>query len=1006
MPGFKEKHTFRIQEDEEDDKINLSLNQVIMIGALVAALVIGVGLLCFYIPDRSCGQDDIIGVPTSDPQKGKTTPRATTEGSESTTPTAFVPSSDPQNVKTTPRATTEGSESTTSTASPSGPWPGRLTTAVMPESYELFLKPYIYDDDVPSGKAKFTFDGIVTIRVRCNNATNRITLHAVDITIHTIKVFMVGDTVDMYESDLEEKEYEFLHIELNDELVVDGVYDIEIDYLGQLNAGLSGFYRTSYLTEDGTIVWGATSQMQPTSARKALPCFDEPAFRAVFNTTIVHRSYMAAITNGIEIDEEDLADEWTRTTYLPTPKMPTYLLAFTVGTFDYTENITANGVRFRAWSRPEAVNNTRYALETGSEIITYFEDYFGIPFPLEKQDMIAVPDFAAGAMENWGLIIYRETAMLYDPEVNSASNKQYVAVVVSHELAHQWFGNLVTPKWWDDLWLNEGFASYVEYLGVDFTEPTWGMKEQFVINDLEPVFELDSLGTSHPVRVDVGAPAEINEIFDSISYNKGGSILRMLNNILTEEVFTRGLTAYLKEHAYGNADSDDLWSALTEADKDDGGLDVKAIMDTWTLQMGYPLVTLERTDRKTVTAHQEHYLSNPSEGVSQEYGDQGYLWQVYIQYTDKTTNNFIMPNSAWMEKDRSIEFELADTVDENDWYMVNTYQYGFYRVNYDHENWMRLTDQLMTDHKVFPNENRAQLIDDAFSLARTGNISMETALNLTRYLGNEKDLLPWEATLDYMSYITNMFRLSGGFGPLELYMQALVEPLYDSLGWNDTDEVLEQYNRNNAIRVACYYRVTDCLDQASKLYQDYMQNPDNNPISNNLKTTVYCNGIRDGGQTEWEFGWNKYLSSSDSSEKSKWLSALGCSRQPWILNRYLMYTVAEDTQVRSQDVSSVLSAVGNNHVGIDLVWDFLRNDYDKIYDLFATSIFTFSSIISAVPQNFNTEQLLEEWIAFGEGRDFGPATRTYEQGTETIKINIQWMEKYEDSITEWLMRAL
>ncbi|XP_030828725.1 aminopeptidase N-like [Strongylocentrotus purpuratus] len=225
MPGFTEKQTFNIQEDQKDDEIHLSLNKVIMIGALMAAIITGVGLICFYVPDRSCG-DEIIVVPTSDPQKGETTPRATTDGSESTTPTA----------------------------SPSGPWPGRLTTAVMPESYELFLKPYIYDDDVPSGKAKFTFDGNVTIRVRCYNATNRITLHAVDINITTITVFMMGDTVDMYQGHSEENEYEFLHIDLNDELVVDGVYDIEIDYLGQLNDGLSGFYRTSYMTEDETEV--------------------------------------------------------------------------------------------------------------------------------------------------------------------------------------------------------------------------------------------------------------------------------------------------------------------------------------------------------------------------------------------------------------------------------------------------------------------------------------------------------------------------------------------------------------------------------------------------------------------------------------------------------------------------------------------------------------------------------------------------------------------------------
>ncbi|XP_063952709.1 aminopeptidase N-like [Lytechinus pictus] len=998
--GYSEKQTFQIHEDHDDGKVHLSQNQVIMVGVLIVALTVGVGLLCFYVPDRSCG--DHVIIPHSTTPAGKDTDpptqrSTTTEGSEVTEPEK----------STTTTTTTSVPESTTlSTTGPPGPWPGRLSREVVPESYELSLKPYIYDEDVPAGKKRFTFDGKVLIRVICNNATSRITLHADNITIDSIKVTVMGDTVDIYDGLEFETEYDFLHIDLMQELVVGGVYDIDIGYIGELSDGLSGFYRTSYQDESGTEVWGATSQMQPTSARKALPCFDEPAFRAVFNTTIEHRSDMAALSNGIEILQEDLGNNWNRTTYLPTPKMPTYLLAFTVGYFGYTETTTTNGVRFRAWSRPEAVNSTYYALNTGSKIITYFEEYFNISFPLEKQDMIAVPDFSAGAMENWGLIIYRETAMLYNPEVNSAVNKQRVATVVSHELAHQWFGNLVTPKWWDDLWLNEGFASYVEYLGVDHTEPEWGMHEQFLVLDLQRVFKLDSLGTSHPVRVDVGAPSEINEIFDSISYSKGASIIRMLNDILTEEVFKQGLTAYLNEHAYGNADSDDLWRALTKADEGHGHRDVKAIMDTWTLQMGYPLITLERTDETTVTAHQEHYLSNPSEGVSDKYGDVGYLWQVNLQYTDKTHNNFEMPNSVWMKKQRSINFNLPAGVDENDWYLVNTYQYGYFRVNYDDKNWMRITDQLITNHTVFPNENRGQLIDDAFTLARSGNLSVETALNLTRYLGNEEDYIPWDATLDHMAYITNMFRLSGGYGPLELYMRDLLQPLFESLGWDDSDNVLEQYTRNSAIRMACFYRVGDCLDDASQRFQNYMDDPENYVISNNLKTTIWCNGIREGGQSEWEFGWNQYLTSKDSSEKSSWLSALGCSRQPWILNRYLMYTIAEDSQVRKQDVSAVLSAVGSNHVGTDLMWDFIRTEYDKIFDLFSSSIFTFARIISRVPQNFNTKQLLEEWIEFGVGRDFGPATRTYEQGTETIKINIQWMENFEDVITEWLERAV
>nr|XP_054766252.1 aminopeptidase N-like [Lytechinus pictus] len=367
----------------------------------------------------------------------------------------------------------------------------------------------------------FTFDGRVTIHFRCSVPTNVITLHLLDIELgdYTLRENN-GNDITISSHSLEEK-YEFVHFYLDNALVVGTDYVLYIEYLGQLRAGLSGFYRSSY-QEGNETRWLATTQMQPTSARQALPCFDEPDFKAVFRTEIEHRDDMVALSNGMETrTNESEIEGWTISRYLPTPKMSTYLLAFVVGYFDKLETRTDNDILLRVWSRPEAVNNTQYSLDIGSNLTTYFEEYFNISFPLAKQDMIAVPDFSAGAMENWGLIIYRETNLLYDSAVNSASNKQRVAEVVSHELAHMWFGNLVTCVWWDDLWLNEGFATYVEgSIGVNHAEPSWLMREQFVTIDLQSVFEPDALGTSHPVQVPVNHPDEINEIFDSISYSK------------------------------------------------------------------------------------------------------------------------------------------------------------------------------------------------------------------------------------------------------------------------------------------------------------------------------------------------------------------------------------------------------------------------------------------------------------------------------------------------------
>ncbi|XP_075431253.1 aminopeptidase N isoform X2 [Ascaphus truei] len=915
---------------------------------------------------------------------------------------------------------TEGTHSTaattstllTTTTQPNELWnKPRLPKSLIPHHYNLKLQPYLEKNN----DNLYIFKGESTVFFKCIQTTNLVLIHSKNLNYTTsneshaiLKEEATGREMTLLKTWLEVST-QYLVVQAAENLQTGQEYSLSTMFTGELKDDLAGFYRSEYV-EDNIVKVIATTQMQAPDARKSFPCFDEPAMKATFNITLTYKPQYVALSNMPSISNSSITENnqtWTVTQFGKTPKMSTYLLAFIVSEFDSIEE--RNGEpQVQIWGRKKAItveDHGRYALNVTRPILKFLESYYNTSYPLPKSDQIALPDFSAGAMENWGLVTYRETALLYDPLVSSIGNKERVVTVIAHELAHQWFGNLVTIRWWNDLWLNEGFASYVEYLGADFAEPTWHIKDLIVLNDVHRVMAVDALASSHPLtskEEDVNTPAEISELFDSITYSKGASVIRMLAEFLTEELFIKGLASYLKAFSYDNTVYNDLWDHLQMAMDDQTSvnlpLSIKQIMDTWVLQMGFPMVTINTL---TGVITQKHFLLDPDSKVTRP-SEFNYTWIVPLTYT----KNGAEQQSYWLKgvSETNNTFKTSG----GEWLLANINVTGYYRVNYDDGNWGKIIDQLETDHSAIPVINRAQIIDDAFNLARAKHILTTRALDTTLFLAKDVEYMPWQAALGSLNYFTQMFDRTEVYGPMQKYMKQQVTPLFAHFKnltktWTVRPESLtEQYNEVNAISTACAYGIPECAELTSGLFSNWMQTG-NNLIHPNLRSTIYCNAVAQGGEAEWNFAWDMLNKSDIAQEADKLRSALSCTKVPWILNRLLEYSL-DSSKIRRQDTVSTISSITSNVIGQSLSWDFIRANWKKIFDLFGASSFSFGNLIERVSRRFASDfelQQLEQFKLDNQETGFGTATRALEQAIERTKTNIRWVTENKESVRLW-----
>ncbi|CAG4917342.1 unnamed protein product [Colias eurytheme] len=873
----------------------------------------------------------------------------------------------------------------------------RLPSNIKPERYYLKLTPYIFEGN-------FTFDGEISVIITVRNETDTVTFHGVELTFISIELFKKEDGRPIKILQRREDVSKQFHILTTEETLKAGQqYVLNITYVGILNDNLHGFYRSSY-EEKKDKRWIAVTQFQATDARRAFPCWDEPALKAKFTISIARPVNMSSVSNMNIVSREPhkVLKNYIWDHYAESLPMSTYLVAFAVTDFG---NMSYNN--FSVWARKEALSSAAYALDIGPKILKFLEEYYKIKFPLPKIDMIALPDFKAGAMENWGLLTFREIAMLYDHGVSPTTAKARVASVVAHEIAHQWFGNLVTPAWWSEIWLNEGFASYVEYVAVDAVESTWKLMEVFVLNEVQSVFKLDALTSSHQISVEVGNPEEIGAIFDKISYGKGSAILRMMNHFLTDDVFNAGITDYLNAKKYGDAEQKDLWSALTNAARERGNFDVDVaiIMDSWTLQTGFPVLTITRNyDTGAVSFRQERFV------LINNTIDENPVWWIPISFTTASEKNFQSTQpQLWLKGERSVVVENI-SISKDDWIIANIQQTGFYRINYDQRNWEMLI-KILNDPKRFEEIhpiNRAQIIDDAMNLALSGRLDYRVALDITSYLSHERSYVPWKAGLVALGYIDTMLSKGAYYLEYQRYVLRLLHGTVADLGWDvsQNESVVRAQHRVDMLSTACHLQQAECLEHAVRMYTNWMlhPNPDSfNEIHADIRSTVYCVGVQVGGAREWNFAWERFVVASVPSERELLLSILGCTRAPYLLYRYLELSLRNDSGIRKQDTVRVFSAVASSSIGEPIAFNYVRDNWKRIKE-YVGSVSTLNSILKLVTRRLNQVHEYDELTRFVDthGKHLG---RPVQQVLERTEANVQWMERNYDTIVDWLLQA-
>ncbi|ODM96179.1 Aminopeptidase N [Orchesella cincta] len=894
----------------------------------------------------------------------------------------------------------------------------RLPNDVLPFHYDLRLRPRLTATD-PNDGPQWTAPGQVTILVTCVQTTRNISLHSTVREINessvTITNIQTGLTIAV-ETHSYVPEKDFYVITLTSAMQIGQRYSIFIDYVADVFTNrLDGLYRSHYDDPaSGETKWAATTQFQAFGARAAYPCFDEPGLKATFNITLGREHNFSAVANTPIIDTLpiDGLDNWFWDIFKQTVPMPTYLVALVISDYAFAEassDLYNKPTRTYAPKHLIDQGHGDFAAMVAAKDLAFFEEFFDYEYALDKMDSAAMWDFAAGAMENWGINIYREVLILYAPNQNNERERRQVSQTLAHELAHQWFGNLVTCAWWTGAWLNEGFASWIQYLGLNHTDPEFESLKTILNDAMQNAMRSDVLANSHPTLLpDKGNPYDTMSYSGNLVYSKGAALIRMMENFLTIGTLQAGLRTYLKRNAFGAVEQDDLFEALTEHALADNrlpeGVTMKTIMDTWTLQKAYPLLKVRHsTSDNIVTITQEEdqgtFGKRPIQsGTNQE----NPLW--FVPMAVSTQSNPQPDNTIpqyWLSTS-----EMTIPHNSSEWLIVNSGATGYYRVEYDAVLTQRLHDQILRDFTVLNYGTRSQLLDDYFTRAFTGNQQISAALGFTRHLEQELEYVVWAPFFYHMAKPYRLFSGTEVFDSMKEYILPKISDVMDSL----------QTTRNISFGIdnilyaqlfdwSCGMGNPSCVNQSLAFFETWKSNPDVNPIDPMLRPIVYCTAIANRIDN-FQFALERFAAST-GTQQTQLLTALGCTTNNASVALLLGAADGSTSQISRQFALAALQSVAANHLHRGTLESFIRNSIEDVVEyvgnaaIIANTLRSLSSYYSSARELLFVNDLAAQ---YSDLLGAPGVTEIVEAAITAIEDNILWTARFREQFHIWFQQ--